>query len=209
MKSIKLLIISAISFLMFVNCSSSRSLTDSQSSIVIHQKDGSTKEGLVIKREGEFLEYMDSQSHNKETVSISSIEKLSRSKVIYDFEANPIPDYAINEEKSMSKTLLYGGGGLVLGAAAGTGLGIAIVGAGTDLNPLISIAVLGLAGGWYFGSIGADNDYEDAVFEIRKKRYAVSKSKRDSEIEDEKRKIEESNKQKEELKKKIQEQNKN
>jgi hypothetical protein len=166
-------------------------------------KDGSRKEGLVIKKEGEVLEYMDSNSHNKEKIAIAEIQKLSRATVIYDFEANPIPNVAIQNQKTMSNTLLYGSGGLVLGSAAGIGLGIALVGGGVDLNPYIPMAVLGLGGAWYFGYIGSESDYEDAIFEVRKQRYDISKKKRDKEIEEEKAKLDQ--KQKEELDKKIEE----
>ncbi len=188
-------------------CSAQKTLTTenpySQASVIIQLKNGEKKQGIVLKREGNNLVYIDAKTHNKEKIDYANIKKLSKANVIYDFEANPIPKYAINEEKKMGKTLLYGAGGLVLGAATGTGVGIALVGGGVDVKPVISIAVFGLAGAWYFGSLGSDYDYEDAVFEMRKKRYKVSKSKRDREIEDEKRKLEAQQKQKEELLKKI------
>jgi len=114
-----------------------------------------------------------------------------------------MPQSSISKQQGVSKTLLYGSGGLVLGAAAGFGVGISLVAADIDLNPFISIAAFGLAGAWIFGSMGYDSDYEDAVFDVRKQRYKVSKAKRDKSIEEEKKKLEAQQKQKEELLKKI------
>lgn len=99
---------------------------------------------------------------------------------------------------------MYGSGGLILGAAAGAGVGIALV-SQVDVHPGISIAAFGLAGAWIFGSMGYDSDFEDAVFDVRQQRYQVSKAKRDKEIAEEKKKLEAQKKEKEELLKKIEE----
>jgi len=186
-----------------IGCSAQKTLTTespySQASVVVHLKNGEKKQGIVLKREGNNLLYIDSKTHNKEKIEYSKIQKLTKADVVYDFEANPIPNYAINEEKGMGSTLLYGSGGFVLGAAAGTGVGIALVGAGVDLPPVVSIAVFAIGGAWYFGSVGSEYDYQDAVFDIRKQRYNVSKSKREREIEEEKRKLEIQQKKKEKM----------
>ena len=201
--NLKLIVLLITGLILISACSTQQVLTTqnpySQASVVIHQKSGETKEGIVLKREGDNLVYIDSKTHKKETMPYKDIQKLTESNVLYDFEANPIPGNLINEEKGIGNTLLYGGGGLILGAAAGTGLGIALVGAGVDAPVLISTAVFGAAGAWYFGSKGSDNDYEDAVFEIRKKRYAISRQKREKEIAEEKEKLLEQKKEKEKL----------
>ncbi len=195
--------------LFLFNCSANKSLTSSQSSVVIHLKDGSKKEGLVIKREGENLMYMDSETHGKELVSISDIKKLSKAPVLYDFEAHPMPNSAISAEKGWNNTLLYGGGGLVLGVAVGFGVGLIAFEASGERSALtLSMAAFTLAGGVYFGIIGMDEDYDEAVFNVRQKRYAISKQKRDKEIEEAKRDLKDSQKKKMELKKKIKEKKK-
>jgi len=198
--------------LLISGCSSGLELTTenpySQASVVIHQKDGQKKEGIVLKREGNNLIYIDSKTHKKETIDYAQIQKLTEASVNYDFEANPIPDYIISEEKSMSNALSYGSGGFLLGATLGAGVGIGLVAADVDLPPLISIGLFGVAGAWYLGSKGAEKDFEDAVFEVRKKRYLVSKSQREMEIEEAKRKLVQQQKEKEELQKKIQEKKK-
>ena len=182
------------------SCSSQKVLNTqnpySQASVVIYLKDNSKKQGIVLKREGDCLIYIDSATHSKESIHYAQIQRLSEADVIYDYEANPIPKSAIAEEKGMNGQLLYGAGGLILGAAAGTGVGIALVGAGVDAPVMISTAVFGIGGAWFFGSKGSDSDYEDAVFEVRKKRYAISKQKRDKEIAEEKQKLQEQQKEK-------------
>lgn len=187
------------------SCSSQISTQNpqSQSSVVIYIKDGSQKKGIVLKKDGDNLLYIDAVSHNKESVAYENIVKVTKADVVYDFEANPIPRSTISEKQGVSNTLLYGGGGLILGAAAGVGVGIGLVGAGVELHPGFSIVAFGIAGAWLFGSVGAKNDYEDAVFEIRQQRYKVSKAKRENEIANEKQKIEEQKKEKKALLKKL------
>lgn len=197
------LVLFIVHILLF-SCSSQLSTQNpaSQSSVVIYVKDGSQKKGIVLKREADNLIYIDSKSHSKESISYDNIVKLTKANEIYDFEGYEIPSSDISSATSLNKTFLYGGGGLILGAAAGAGLGIALV-SQVDLHPGISIAVLGLTGAWIFGSMGYDSDYEDATFDVRQQRYQISKAKRDKQIEEEKKKLEAQQKEKEELLKKI------
>jgi len=190
--------------LIVFSCSSQLSTQNpaSQSSVIIHIKDGSQKKGIVLKREGDDLIYIDSQSHQKESISYDNIVRLDKANEIYDFEGYAIPSSDISAATGLNKTLLYGGGGLILGSAAGAGLGIALA-SQVELHPGISIAVLGIAGAWIFGSMGYDSDFEDATFEVRQQRYQISKAKRDKQIEEEKKKLEAQQKEKEELLKKI------
>jgi len=199
-----ILVLFIVHILLF-SCSSQLSTQNppSQSSVVIYIKDGSQKKGIVLKKEDNNLIYIDSKSHAKESISYDNIVKLSKANEIYDFEGYEIPSSAISSATSLNKTFLYGGGGLILGAAAGVGVGIGLVGAGVELHPGFSIVAFGIAGAWLFGSVGAKNDYEDAVFEIRQQRYKVSKAKRENEIANEKQKIEEQKKEKKALLKKL------
>jgi len=199
-----ILVLFLVHFLLF-SCAAQLSTEDplSQSSVNIFIKDGSQRKGIVLKREGNDLVYIDAQTHAKETIGYENIVKLTKANEIYDFEGYAIPESTISDNTKLSKTYLYGGGGLILGAAAGAGLGIALVGAGLDLHPGVSIGVLGVAGAWIFGSMGYDSDFEDAIFNVRQQRYKIRKVKRDKEIEEEKKKIEEQKKEKEELLKKL------
>ncbi len=180
----------------------------SQASVVIHLKDGSRKQGIVLKKEDNKLIYVDADSHNKETIPFDQIKTLTEAREVYDFEGYPIPSAEIASEKGMGSTLLYGGAGFVLGAAAGAGVGVALVASDVELNPLISIGAFGLGSAIYFGMKGNEVDYEDASFDVRKKRYQKSKAKRDKAIEEAKRKLEEQQRKKQELLKKIEEKKK-
>ncbi len=180
----------------------------SQASVVIHLKDGSQKQGIVLKKKDEKLIYVDASSHNKEMIPFSEIKTLTEAPEIYDFEGYPIPSGEIAAQKGMNNTLLYGGAGFVLGAAAGAGVGVGLVASDVELNPLISIGVFGLGSAIYFGMKGNEVDYEDASFDVRKKRYQKSKAKRDKAIEEARRKLEEQQRKKQELLKKIEEKKK-
>ncbi len=195
------------------SCAGKRSLTTedpySQASVRIILEDGSSKEGIVLKRDGDNLIYVDAKSHKKETLDYKYINKIVESENIYDFEGKPIPVSTIKENKKSSKTLMYGAGGFVLGAAVGTGVGIALYAANTDnaLAANISIVVFAAGGAYYFGSIGSSRDFEDASFTVRKIRHEQGKTVKDEkikkQIEEEKHKIEQQKKEKEELLKKV------
>lgn len=186
-----------IAFGFIISCSGNRSLSTeapySQASVVIHLKDGGQKKGIVLKRDKEKLIYVDTDTHNRASLDYKNIKSLSSATEIYDFEANPIPSYEISNKKGLigKNTLLYGSGGLVLGAAVGAGTGIAMIAGGVDIDPRITIAVFGLSGAIYFGMIGDEVDYENASFEVRKDRYKISKAKRNKKIAEMKKKINE------------------
>ncbi len=204
-------IVAVLALLLQTACSGSRAVSvddpQPQTSVRITLKDGSVKEGIIIKKENKQLYYVDAASHKTEQVKVSAIREMSESDQVYDFAGNPIPDSEISAHKSLTKTLLYGAGGLILGVAAGIGAGLVIVSSDTTQSVAANaaIGVLGVAGAWYFGSIGADQDYEDAVFKARKDRYLIEKKQ----MEQEKKKLEELKKEKERLlKKKMQKEGK-
>ncbi|RMH63070.1 MAG: hypothetical protein D6677_08220 [Calditrichaeota bacterium] len=202
----------AVFAVLLSSCVGKRELTTehpySQASVVIHLKDGNQKKGIVLKKEKDTLIYVDADSHNKESVSYENIRELTEAPEIYDFEGYPIPRAEISAAKGWNSRLLYGGGGFVLGAAAGFGVGIGLVANGVEADPLISIVTLGLVSGIYFGYKGNEVDYEDAAFAVRKARYKKSKAKRDKAIEEAKRKLREQQRKKEELLRKIEEKKK-
>ncbi len=204
---LKFSLIYLLGALFVLGCAGKRELTMedpySQASVVIHLKDGSKREGIVLKRDGNKLVYIDASDNKRSFVLYENIQSLDESDKVYDFEAVPIPHYQINDASGLNNTLLYGAGGLVMGAAAGTAVGVALVGAGVDAPPLISTAVFGIAGAWYFGRIGLERDFEDAAFEVRKQRAEEAKVRREKLLEEEKRKLEEQQRQKEELQKEI------
>ncbi len=209
----KRVIISSISFLTVLalfNCSAKKELTKQnpypQASAQIVMNNGTVKEGLIIKKKDNDLIYVDSKSHKKETLKFDTIKSIKKAGSYYDFRGDIIPVAEIKSNKGVSKTFSYGAGGLILGAAAGAAVGIALKGAGIDLDPKISIGVFGAVGAVWFGLKGSDRDFDAAVYETQFKRYKKEQEKKNSELkkelEEEKRKLEESKKQKKELLKK-------
>ena len=84
------------------------------------------KEGIVLKRAGNMLYYVDSKTHKKDSINYADIRTIKESQSIYDFEGYPIPKADIKKEKGMKKTFTYGAGGLILGTAVGTAVGISL-----------------------------------------------------------------------------------
>ncbi len=187
-----------------VACSGTRYVSmenpESQASVRINLKDGSHREGIIVTGDSTKLIYVDATTHEKSSIKfddIRSIEKISR---YFDFEGNPIPIAEIKKNKSPKNMLLYGGAGLLLGAAVGTGVGIGLYAADQPLLANASILLFGGLGAYYFGKKGLVQDYDEAAFKARQKRYEEYKA-----IRAEKRRLEELEKKKAELLKKLEE----
>jgi hypothetical protein len=117
----------------------------------------------------------------------------------YDLEGNVITDEKISDAKGMSKTLAYGFGGLVLGAAVGFGVGALMQ--SEDVAIGYPMAAFGIAGAIYFGIMGSNSDREDAIDDIRAERYEVSQAELKKRLEAEKKRLEEQKEKQEQLKK--------
>ncbi len=204
MKKVITVALSLLFFIYTVACSSGKMLDKNepleQESVRITLTDGSQMEGIVVKQTADELIYIDAKTHNKETVKAAAVQTISKSDYVYDFSGNPIPEAEIKKYKGSNKTLLYGSGGLLLGAAAGIGTGLIIVSADTNQTTLaqITAGAFMVTGAVVFGLMGADKDYQNAVHEARMARYEKEKVK----IETEKKELEKLKKEKEELLKK-------
>ena len=170
-------------------------------SVVINLIDGSTREGVILKKEASILKYIDTQSHLPEDLDIGKIKSMTYANVVYDLEGNVIADEQISETKGSSKTLAYGFGGLVLGAAVGFGIGALMQ--STDIAIGVPMAIFGVAGGVYFGIMGNHSDREDAIDDIRAKRYEVSQEELQKQLEYEKKQLQEQKEKQEQLRKDI------
>ncbi len=209
MKKIMINIIISMSLFAVYSCSGHKALTKEnvypQASAKIFMNNGVLKEGLIIKKEDNKLIYIDSESHKKETLNYIDIKSISDADVYYDFNGNVIPVTEIKNNKKASKMLSYGAGGLVLGAALGTAMGIALNGMEVDMNPYISMGLFGAAGAVWFGIKGSHRDFEDAVYETQYKRYHEQETKRKTELkkqlEEEKKKLKEEKKKLKKMKK--------
>jgi hypothetical protein len=120
---------------------------------------------------------------------------------VYDLEGNVISDDQISDTKGTSKTLVYGFGGLVLGAAVGFGVGALMQ--SEDVAIGVPMAILGVAGAVYFGIMGSNSDKEDAIDDIRAERYEASQAELKKKLELEKKRLEEQKQKQEQLKKDI------
>lgn len=196
-------------FNLIIGCGSSSIRIDEPpigESVVIMLIDGTSTEGVILKRVGDQIKYIDYQTHRPEDLEIKKIKSLTYADKVYDLEGNVISEDKISDEKGMSKTLAYGAGGFVLGAAVGFGVGALINSADESVALGIPMAGFGILGGIYFGIMGSNSDREDAIDDIRAERYEVSQSELRKKLEDEKQRLEQQktkqNKMKEDLKKK-------
>ncbi len=192
-------------FNLIIGCSSSIRIDEPPigESVVINLDDGSTREGVILKIEGTKLKYIDAQSHRPEDLDVSKIKSIGYADKVYDLEGNVITDEKISDAKGMSKTLAYGFGGLVLGAAVGFGVGALMQSADVAIGSGVPMAVIGVAGAIYFGIMGSNSDREDAIDDIRAERYEVSQAELKKRLEAEKKRLKEQKEKQEQLKKDI------
>lgn len=200
MIKIQTIITLLVTGLFLLNCSTSKFVkvedTKPQSSVKISLTDGSIKEGIIFKGDGKQLFYVDASSHKTDTVQYANIRQVEYLDKYFDYDGYEMPNAEIKSHKSPTKTILYGAGGLVLGAAAGTGLSVAFFGS-TEENPggnrnaaIATIVGFGALGATTFGWMGSKVDFKDAVFKARKSRYAKVKQdldKKKAELEELKR----------------------
>jgi hypothetical protein len=171
-------------------------------SVIINLVDGGKKEGVILKKEGSILKYIDTQTHRPEDLDINKIKSIGYANKVYDLEGNIISDELISDTKGMSKTMAYGFGGLVLGAAVGFGVGALMQ--SEDIAIGVPMAVLGVAGAVYFGIMGSNSDREDAIDDIRAERYEVSQAELKKKLEQEKKRLEKQKEEQDKLKKDLQ-----
>ncbi len=171
----------AVFTLGLLSCSANRFVppreAEPQASVKLTMKDGSVKQGIVFKGNKEQLLFMNAATHKTDTVLYNAIRSVERLNTYYDFFGYEMPKAEIGSHQGWTKTLLYGGGGLILGAAGGTGLAVALFrpktegdagNSGAAIATIVAGSVLGAA---VFGLQGRKADFKDAVFRTRKARY--------------------------------------
>jgi len=167
---------SLIIFALLNSCTSSRVVSareaKPQSSVLIDLKDGTAKEGIIFKAGKEHLFYVDAATHRADTLIYSDIQQVSYLDKYFDFDGYQMSKKEIKSQKSYLKTALYAGAGLILGAAAGTGLSVALFARSSNTNAArATIVGMGLAGAGIFGWMGSNAYFKDAVFKARKARF--------------------------------------
>ncbi len=175
MKYVTTLLLTIITFWSLLSCAGQRSVSkenpESQTSVRMQLTDGSQREGIIVTAKDKKLIYVDAQSHEKETIALDKIQSITKTERVFDFDGEIIPPAEIESYKGNKNKLLYAGGGLVLGAAAGTALGIGLYAADQPMLGNVSILVFAGLGAWIFGKQGAAEDYEEAAFKARKARF--------------------------------------
>ena len=200
MIKIQTIITLLITGLFILNCSTVKFVSvdeaKPQSSVKISLTDGSTKEGIIFKGDGKQLFYVDATSHKTDTIQYAKISQVEYLDKYFDYDGYEMPRAEIKSHKSPTKTILYGAGGFVLGAATGTGVAIAAFApkedgdtgnSGAAIGTIVGFGALGAA---TFGWMGSKVDFNDAVFKARKSRYAKVKQdldKKTAELEELKR----------------------
>jgi hypothetical protein len=200
-KIITCLIILSMLFTTF-NCGSTKALSVSNPPIGVSAKiklvDGTVKEGVLLKKEGNILKYVDTVSKIPEDIEISKIMEITHADRVYDLQGDEITEQAISGAKGSGKTIGYGVAGVVLGAAVGFGLGAVYNSVLENPIKLIYPMIgLGIAGGIWLGIKGSHSDREDAIDEIRTDRYRVYQKQLEKEIEEQKKQIEQEKQEKE------------
>ena len=155
-------------------------------SVRIQLIDGSQREGVILKKTDQIIKYVDTETHRPEDLDVSKIQSIIYANKVYDLEGNVISEDQISDEKAITKTMAYGFGGLVLGAAAGFGIGALIAESVPIVYPM---AGLGIVGAVYFGIKGSKSDRDDAIDEIRENRYKASQVELKKKLEAEKQRL--------------------
>jgi len=178
-----------VTMFLMTGCISLRSVSpekpESQASVRIDLKGGSSREGIIFKGDSLNLHYIDAASHKQNSILITSIKEIRKLDKFFDFSGNVIPASEISRYKSHKHSWLYGSAGFLLGATVGIGVGIGFYAADQPIAANASILVFGALGAWYFADKGNFVDTEDAAFTARKTMYD-----KDVAIKHEKEKIE-------------------
>ena len=177
----------------------------SGASVIINLIDGTTKEGVILKKEGNSIRYVDAQTHEFENLEITNINTIKYSDKVYDLSGNLISENDISDARGIGKTFAYGLGGFALGGIIGFGAG-AVVESITEesFDLLIPILAGAAAGAIVLGINGAELDREDAIVDIQRDRYKETQRDLQKQIEDDQKEIQEQQKEKEKMQKELQ-----
>lgn len=188
--------------ILFFQCSSSNNLTfqkaKQEQSAKIFYQDGTQDKGIILKKEGNTLLYVSEANHKRQTADNSTIRRMEKLEVVYDYQAYPISEAEIVKVKSNRNTWGYAIGGAVIGGAAGLAVGLPLWYAEVDQVPPYFIAgATAVAGSIYFAFKGQNKDRENAIRQIRLTR--LSEEELEKQVADEKKKLDELEKEKQKI----------
>jgi len=195
----------------FCFCSSSKNLNPqkvkTEQSVKIFFVDGTQDNGIIIKKEAENIIYVSELTHERKTVDLTTIRRMEKSDLVFDYYANPISDAEIARVKSNRNTWGYAIGGAIIGGAAGLAVGLPLWYADVDDVPPYFIAgATAVAGSIYFAFKGQNKDRETAIRQIRLQRLAETDLEK--EVEDEKKKLQEIELEKQQIQEKLKDKDK-
>jgi len=160
--------------------------------------DGTVKQGVLLKKEGTMLKYVDTVTKVPEDIEVHKIRMIEYADKVYDLQGDVITEDVISDYKGMGKTIGYGFAGVVIGAAAGFGLGAVYESVSENAIQLVyPMAGLGLVGGIWLGIKGSESDREDAIDVIREARYQFYQKELHQQMEEQKKQIEQEKRDKE------------
>lgn len=188
-----------------MGCSSSRYFnvekTEPNQSVRIFMKTGEAKEGIVLEQTGTELVFVDSQTHEPESIPHSAIRQIELSNSNFDYDGYPISDAEISKYKKSRNTWGYALGGAAVGAGIGLAIATPIWLANDNPPPLFGAGIGLIIGSIYFGSRGMKKDYHVAVEQVREMRGAESQLVQEKAAEE--AKLKDLEKEKQELLKKL------
>lgn len=195
---------------LFFQCGGSRYLAlpevKEDQSVKLFLKNGKVQEGIVKGQNGSELQMISASDHQPYTFSNAEISRIELSASHYDHRAYPISDAEIEKYKNTRNTWGYAIGGAVVGGLAGLAIGYPIWVANDNPPPLFIAGIGAVIGSIYFATRGIKKDQQAAVQKVRYLRdheYALEEEKNA-----EQKRLDELNREKEELQKKLEEKKK-
>ena len=180
-------VILIISFnLYIIGCTGQSGLVDlsdqpAGASVDIKRVDGTVDHGVLLKKEGDVIKYISTETKLPEDLDLSRISSIQYSANVYDLNGGTISESAISDAKGSGKTIGYGLGGFLVGGLIGFGAGALFISATENSTALIyPIIGVGIAGAVFLGMKGSDLDRESAIDNIRMKRYEESRKELDA-----------------------------
>jgi hypothetical protein len=152
-------------------------------SVKINLIDGTSKLGVLLQKSGTNLKYIDTETSKPEDLELTRIKSIERISTVYDLTGKPISENDISNAKGSGKTWGYGVGGFLAGGLIGFGAGALYSGVSDQSVALIyPIVGFGIAGAVFLGMKGSDQSRDDAIDDIRKKRYEATQKEMQSEL---------------------------
>jgi hypothetical protein len=203
-KTISLIVITSLLLSLF-SCSSSKFVDldapKSGESVKINLIDGSSRQGVLLKRSGEVLTYMDSETAQPEDLQVSGINTIERLNVVLDLAGQQISEQNISNVQGSGKMWGYGAAGALAGALIGFGAG-ALYSSVSDQSVALIYPMIGfgIAGAVFLGMKGSQSDRMDAIEVIRKERYIKTQKELEDKIKQQEQELQKEKQQLKDLK---------